>query len=170
MANDQPFNELGQILANGGEIALGLAISRGWTSGQIALLFRRRFEPITEADRARLTEIANRAVAAAEEINSMGEGESIDPSIIPTNPYLFGDEPEGKRGRMVGRFSPDEGEHWFDVYADLADITDREEMLQAIQELAESNWIKYPEGTARGFGGAPMESLLIEIKVVVKRY
>lgn len=170
MPSNQPYNELGQILAGGGDIALGLAISRGWTSTQIALLFARRFEPMRPGDRERLTALAERAVEAAGTIEGLDLSDPVDPSTIPTNPYLFGDEPDGRRAKLVGRFSPDDGINWFDVYADLADITDKEEMFQAIQDLAESNWNKYPEGGKGGFGGPPMTSLTIELTLIVKRY
>lgn len=71
MSSDQPYNELGQILANGGDIALGLAISRGWSSGQIALLFASRFSPMRPEDERRLHTLAFAATEAAERINSM---------------------------------------------------------------------------------------------------
>lgn len=170
MSSDQSFNELGQILSQGGDIALGMAIARGWSSQQIALLFSRRFEPMRPEDRDRLTSHANQMVEAAKRIGLQLPDEVVDPEGIPTNPYLFGDEPEGRRATLVGRFSPDDGGKWFNVYADLADITDQESMLQAIQELAEANWNKYPEGNTKGFGGGPMTSLTIELTLIVKRY
>lgn len=169
MSSDQPYNELGQILANGGEIALGLAISRGWTSSQIALLFSRRFEPMRDDDRKRLVDVAERAVAAGNALNDLYPDGVIDPNAIPDNPYLFGDDPAGRRARMAGRFTVDEGATWFDFRIDVADIESKSELLYAAEELIRENWSKYPEGKTGGFGG-PMPHLTIEIILAEKRF
>lgn len=169
MSSDQPFNELGQILAEGGEIALGLAIARGWSGAQIALLFARRFDPMTEMDRQRLIGIANRAVVAASAINEMDPDAAIDLSLIPENPYLFGDEPSGRRGKVAGRFTVDEGQNWFDFRVDVADITNPAAMFEAAEETIKADWSKYPEGGGKKFGGA-MESLTIELLLTERRF
>lgn len=169
MSSEQPYNELGQILSSGGEIALGLAISRGWSSSQIALLFSRRFDPMRDEDRQRLIDIANRAVAAAAQISDMPPDEDIDPNVIPTNPYLFGDDPSGRRAKVAGRFTVDEGANWFDFRHDISDIGNREQMLDEIQAAIESDFSKYPEGGGSKFGG-PMEHLTIELVLTVKRF
>jgi len=169
MPSDQPFNELGQILANGGEIALGLAISRGWSSQQIALLFSRRFEPITPQDRQRLTSLAERAVAAAAAINEMEADNAIDLEDIPVNPYLFGDDPSGRRGKVAGRFTLDEGEHWFDFRHDTADIGSVSQMMADVEAGILSDLAKYPEGGGGKFGGN-VEHLTIKLELTERRF
>lgn len=169
MSSEQPYNELGQILANGGEIALGLAISKGWTGSQIALLFARRFEPMRPEDRERLTGLANAALTAAAQISEMGPDDDIDPNTIPTNPYLFGSDPAGRRAKIAGRFTVDAGLNWFDYRHNVSDITNREQMLEEIQAAIESDWSKYPEGSGKKFGGA-MEHLTIELILTEKRF
>jgi hypothetical protein len=169
MPGEQPYNELGQILASGGEIALGLAIAKGWTGSQIALLFARRFDPMRPEDRDRLIDLANRALQAASDISDMPPDADIDPSGIPTNPYLFGDDPSGRRAKVAGRFTVDEGVNWFDYRHDISDITNREQMLNEIQAAIEQDWSKYPEGGGKKFGG-PMEHLTIELTLTEKRF
>lgn len=170
MSSDQPYNELGQILANGGEIALGLAISRGWSSSQIALLFAQRFEPISEIDRQRLIGLANRAVVAASEINDLDDDDIIPPDMIPTNPYLFGDEPGGRRGKIAGRWQDENTGQWYDFRMDVADITDKAAMLEQANEMARDNWNKYPEGKKGGFGQGELEHITIQLILAEKRF
>lgn len=170
MSSDQPFNELGQILAAGGEIALGLAISRGWTSGQIGLLFAKRFDPITEHDRARLFAIANAAVEAAATIQAMDPESPIDLETIPTNPFLFGDEPGGRRGSVAGRFMNEATGQWYDIRVDVADISNPQAMFDDAAELIRSNWSKYPEGTTGAFGKGQLDQITIELHLVERRF
>lgn len=169
MSSDQPYNSLGQILANGGEIALGLAISRGWTSGQIALLFARRFDPMAPDDRQRLIDLAERSVAAANAINAQQPGDDIDIEGVPINPYLFGDEPGGKRGKAVGRFSVDEGLHWFNFYHDTSDLSSPSQMFADAEAGIMADLAKYPEGGGSKFGGK-VEHLIITLEVTERRF
>jgi len=130
----QPYNSLGQIIAAGGEIALGLAIVHGWTDRQIALLFSRRFEPMRAEDRQRLTDIANAAIGAADRINAIPVGGDISLSDVPIIPGLFGDEPEGRRVKIIGEWQFEEGGQWYETRLDLADLPSLLELARLIAQ------------------------------------
>lgn len=136
MSTDNPFNSLGQILAEGGEIALGLAIARGWSDSRISSLFARRFEPMEPDERQRLIDLASRAVRAAQDINELPPGSSIDPSLLPINPSLYGDDPSGRRAILITEFSPDEGGNWFEARIDFADIPTMADLMAAVEAEA----------------------------------
>lgn len=169
MSSDQPFNELGQILASGGEIALGLAISRGWSDRQIALLFARRFEPMREEDRERLVTTANRMVEAARYLNDIGDDDEIQLGNVPINPYLFGINPGGARAKVAYRFSVDEGVNWFDGRIDAHDLSSKAALFDLIEEQINIDFAKYPEGGGSRFGGAK-EHLTIEVTITERRF
>lgn len=159
MSTDNPYNSLGQILAEGGEIALGLAISRGWSDQKIAALFARRFEPMADADRNRLTSLANAAVSAADQINAAIDGGEIDPSALPINPSLFGADPGGRRAILITEFSPDEGATWFEARIDFADVPTVAELQAAIEQEAARRITDSPSafGQTRGQEGPELQ-------------
>lgn len=133
---DQPYNSLGQIIAAGGEIALGLAIAYGWSDRQISLLFARRFEPMTPDDRRRLTDIAEASVNAARELNESGPSAGIGLGDVPIIPGLFGESPEGLRFKVIGEFQFDEGGKWYSARLDFPDVPTWQEMIAAIEAYA----------------------------------
>lgn len=97
MAESKQFNSLGQILAHGGEISLGLAISRGETAGQVFQTIATRWPDLSPQDRAELYGIANQGAAAGAYLNTLGPGEMPDLDLIPVNASLFGESSGGKR-------------------------------------------------------------------------
>lgn len=137
MSTDQPYNSLGQILAQGGEIALGLAIAHGWSDSKISALFARRFEPMSVTDRNRLVDLANAAIAAADVVNNLGESDALQPGDLPINSALFGDDSGGRRALLITEFSTDEGGKWYETRLTFADIPTMDEIREAIQAEAD---------------------------------
>jgi len=144
MATDQPYNELGQILSEGGEIALGLAFARGQSDSQIAILFARRFEPIRNSDAARLRELAERGVAAGNDLNELGPGDPIDISGIPTVSELFGDDPEGRRFFFIVEVDISGDGEWRELRLELSDFTSQDQLRDEANELASLRSTKSP--------------------------
>lgn len=136
MSTDNPYNELGQILAEGGEIALGLAIANGWTDSQLSALFARRFLPMRDEDREQLTGLAQAAVEAANIFNATDPQDRLNPADIPLNKWLPTERIGNNRLYWIGEFSFDAGESWFAVRGTSADITPGGEILSQIAEEA----------------------------------
>ena len=129
---EQPYNSLGQIIAQGGEIALGLAIAHGWTSGQIALLFARRFEPMRDDDRERLVAIADRSFRAAYLLSNKPDDFGISLDDIPIIEGLYGGENEGRRIKVIGEWQFEEGGQWYETRLDFPDLISLNEMMAMI--------------------------------------
>lgn len=185
MSPDNPYNSLGQIMAKGGEVALGLAMVRGWDETQISSLFSRRFEPLRDEDRAELRRFSARGVDAAQRIQDrqrqrlMGAIEdSIDRTTfmepgegfsdlglegIPINPNLFGGELDGRRARYVGILTDDEGKDILTVYGDLADLGSPWEIHDAVRDRAK----EMIDDSPKAFGGMNAEDVdAADIRVV----
>lgn len=128
MSTDQPYNSLGQILAEGGEIALGLAILRNWNSDQIAALFQRKFEPMRPEDRIRLTQLAQAAIAGAESSQNTPFGSPISLTDLPVNPELFGDDFSGKRSFYLTEVWNPFKDHWIEIRLEFAGVPTPEEI------------------------------------------
>src|SRR3990172_3853083 len=109
MSSGQPYNSLGQILSEGGEQALAMAIFNDIGADGILLLFRRRFEPITDSDRQDLTALANAGLAAGSVLTAADPFELMDVSQMPVNPFLWGGEAAGRRIRIIGEWQFEEG-------------------------------------------------------------
>lgn len=162
MSTDQPYNSLGQILSEGGEIALGLAIAHGWSEGKISALFARRFEPMSANDRNRLLEIASAAVSAADLVNNLGPNDSLVPGDLPITPELFGNDPEGRRALLITEFSTDDGGKWYETRLTFADIPTMEEIREAIAAEASRRIVDSP--SAFGLNrGDPQPELLFRV-------
>lgn len=132
MSSEQPYNSLGQILASGGEIALGLAMSHGVSPERIQALFARRFDPLQPNDRATLEQIARAGVAAGEMLSGLAPGESIPIHSIPINPNLFGDEPAGRRIKIIGEWQFPNSEQWIETRLEYPDLPTLDQILEDI--------------------------------------
>lgn len=148
---DQPYNSLGQILAKGGEIALGLALSGGWSEDRVRALFLRRFEPMTDADRGSLYEFAGRGVRAGELANSTAPEDQLPLSDIPINAALFDEDGGGNRVLVVVDYSFDGGATSFQVRLPFPDVPTAAEIAKAVGIEADELRERYP--TMRGVAG-----------------
>lgn len=111
--SSQPFNSLGQILAKGGEIALAQAIWQKQTPGQIAALFARKFDPMTNDDREKLYSLAEDMVASAKAISSADEDAELSSISPPLNESPSWDTSEGDRLHWTGVYRPVGNKTWY---------------------------------------------------------
>lgn len=169
MSTDQPYNSLGQILAQGGEIALGLAIQHGWTDTQINQLFARRFEPMQPSDRQRLTDIARAAVANVGQIEDIGDDSAIPISSIPINPELFGEEYSGKRSLFVTEvWNPITGK-WIQIRLDFPGIPSPQDIANAAADELRNRSRRSP-GRGNIKGVEEEEDLQVRIVLQERRF
>lgn len=165
----QPYNELGQILAEGGEIALATAILNGWSDERIAVLFQRRFEPITDSDRAALWRLSEDMVSAGRYLRDLPLDAPIDKANIPVNSRLGDEDEMGAAEYYKGRVRVPGTEQWYDIgvftgRADsLSDIVD--EILRQAQEYMDIS----PEGFGRMLGG-DANNLDVSIDLSERKY
>lgn len=159
MAGENPYNELGQILASGGEVALGLALYHGWDSGKIALLIGKRLKVAPGSDQETLQALAEDAIASGEYLNSLQPGETIDPNKIAFNPSLFGDDPGGRRWRWEAEYRFGEGGDWWRLTSGEADFGQLNQVVDIIAGAAVQNENTYraKEGVAGEQGSQPPE-------------
>jgi len=125
----RPYNSLQQILSSGGSVALGLAYAYKWSKDKISGLFARKFEPMLPDDKSQLIQIAMQGARAASEINKIPASEQIDTNLIPTNPFLFGDEPGGARVLYVVENAIDDGNRTLQIRLREEDFKTPEELL-----------------------------------------
>lgn len=136
MSTDNPYNELGQILSEGGEIALALAFAHGWSDDKIAALFARRFLPMRQEDQDRLRNISQAALDAGEAFNQTPTGERVSLEDIPLNPNLDPDRVGSNRIFWIGEFQFPGDESWFQVRGTAADNLTVGEILADLAEEA----------------------------------
>lgn len=146
MASGQPYDELGRILAEGGDIALGVAISHGSSPARIALIVRRHMANATEAEIAAVTRLANQGVDAARKLQDMPGSETINPADIPVNTLLFGDTPDGRRALVSVDFSVNDTDRWYRIDIGVVDISNQDAMLESAREEAERRLTDSPKG------------------------
>lgn len=169
MAKWNITGRLVDIFSRGGEIALGLAKSYSWTADKIAKLYERRFDPVTEFESSILESFTDSMVNSGYELMARGRGGEFDIGIIPENPYLFGDEPGGRRFLYIGesQFGP-EGQR----IASRVFMPDTASIEQIFAKLEAEAIRKAKSGTDpfRLGGVIPVEELLTRILVTERRF
>lgn len=139
------FNSLGQILAAGGEVSIGIQIARGMSSGRALQLIQERYTALDAQDQATLLDISLQGVAAGEYLNGLGTDDPIDLSNIPVNGNLFGDDMAGRRLLVAGTMRNGNTGDGTDIREAFATVGTAGEMIRYLQSLID-NWSEeYPE-------------------------
>lgn len=155
MSTDEPYNELGQILSEGGEIALALAFAHGWSDSKIAALFARRFLPMRPDDQDRLRGLADAALQAGEAFNQTPPSERVSLDDIPLNPHLSPDRVGSDRVYWIGEFQFPGDQNWFQIRGSSPDNVPVGEILSEIADEATSRAGRSPQSFGVPTGGEP---------------
>lgn len=139
------YNELGQILAQGGEIPIGIAISLGYGRQRIGKLIERKFGAMLESDVAKLYGIAEAGANAGRLITEKGIQTPIDLADIPTN-ALWGESlHQGNRGIIVAEYSPAEEGSRIQTRFWIPDFNSIEQLFSDLKETL-AKWQKQSPG------------------------
>lgn len=139
------YNTLGQILAAGGEVGVGLLIARGASRADVTAEIQQRFPDLPVNDVAALYDISFDIAQAGQNLTASDASRLFDLGLIPVNPSLFGSEPEGRRIQLVLNATNNNTGKSVLVYQDLADDTTLASVFDdAFERLA--GWIaQYPK-------------------------
>jgi len=128
MSSDQPYNQLGQILATGGEQSVALAMDRGWGSTRIVSMLARRYGPIASDTYESVRGIADSILRAGEGAFDVDITGRIPAERIPVVPELFGDDNEGQRTRYTAEVEFEGATNSVLVYGSFANIPTADEL------------------------------------------
>lgn len=145
MSSDQPYNSLGQILSQGGEIAVGLSLLRGGDRGSVLLLIGRRFGPMQDADREALVDFSQRMIDAGATISESEYAGPIPPEAVPLNQYLFGGTTEGRRSIFTVEVEFPGAEGRVEMRLTFPDLPTQEELREAALGRGGDIVTQYPE-------------------------
>jgi len=145
MASSGEYNSLGQVLAMGAEQSVAVMLARGASSGDISSLLKRKFGPIEPETESEVMSLATRMRESGRRI-TLGEIEGeLRAEEIVLVPQLFGDEPAGRRARVIGEVELEEGEPLIRVYVDFADLPSADQIYAEILSRAFEIITMYPE-------------------------
>lgn len=163
MSTDNPYNSLGQILSEGGEIALGIALFHGWDSGKIAILLTKRLKVAPGTDTDALFALATEALNSGTLAGSEDPNAPPDPFDIPVNGGLFGDAPEGRRLHWEAEYRFGTEGEWWRISGDESDLVPIGEIFDQIAGMATANETTYrtKEGIAGDVGSIPPEIRIV---------
>lgn len=142
------FNSFGQILRAGGEIALSIAKGLGFDQSRIARLIERRIRPDSPETMRQLDTFTDSMIGAGKIITGLDPHSQIELPSIPVNPYLFGDDPAGRRAFFTGEFSIEGIDKFYRVDVELADITTPSDIFESLNEEA----LRRVHDSPRAFG------------------
>lgn len=97
MTAGKAYNSLGQIIAHGGEVSVGILLSQGLQPGQVAAIISKRYPNLPPDQAADLLSIGEAGAEAAREINELGLDQRMPLELVPINSELFGSTPLGRR-------------------------------------------------------------------------
>ena len=160
MSNAHRYNSLGQILAAGGEIGIALQIAAGKDRNQVAVIIASRFPGLSLADTKRLYDFASQMAEAGQHSDWSSGEEIIDVESWPVNPYLFGNDPLGRRALIAGTYTSPATGKVIDIRAEIAGTETLDEVIEGLLEKlakfitmspAFANRIGFDTGSASDF-------------------
>jgi hypothetical protein len=128
MSTGNQFNQYGQILSTGGEIAIAFAMLRGADVLAVRSRLEKRYGPMPDNIWAQLLGIARETIAAGETLEGLPSDERPSPDMVVRNPFLFGDDWSGKRVRIITNSVNEMTGEPVDFWWDLPDLYERAEL------------------------------------------
>lgn len=101
MSQGNAYNELGQILSKGAEIAVGLAIATGKTPAEVYLMINSRWPQLSKPEQDELYIIGQAGARSGQDMNDAISSGNFDIESIPVQPSLFGSSAAGRRLAIV---------------------------------------------------------------------
>jgi hypothetical protein len=123
-----PFNQLGQIIAAGGERAVANLIASGADDQRVLQFFARNYPQIGADDRDSVVSLAGAGLAAGSILTNQQRNLPPFLGTIPVDNAVLGDETGGARIRLTVALTGDDGKTAFRVDLD-ADGTETIEQL-----------------------------------------
>lgn len=164
-----PYNELGQILASGGEISVAIGFAHGKTRNDQLLYVRKRFAPLPEDDETYLLDYSESISGMDSIIKGFAPHLPIPIALFPQNPFLFGDDFGGMRV-AVGFDAFREGDDSaIQIRTSYADAPSFEEILRDAEQELERRKRASP-GRFKGMDESDELGILIHILYAERRY
>lgn len=135
MAKPFMYNSLGQFIAEGGAISSGILTARGSTMDAIRAFIQRRVSGMSEPDFQDFYRKLIMGRDAANVMRQLDDDQTIDPSLVPMMPELFGMSPMARRLILAIDAQTDEMPRPWEVRVEQEDFWTREKLEQVIQDI-----------------------------------
>jgi len=132
MSTGQPFNQYGQILAEGGDLFAAMKLERGYTEEQVVALMLDRFKTNDNDAVLAIVLLAQLGRTAAQQLNAQGPNAPLSSVNIPINPYLYASGALGRRYRVIANYFYGDVDNAREVRVDMPDIIDWQEVYEAV--------------------------------------
>lgn len=130
------FQRIAAALSKGAEITAGIGTFYQWSKERLVTTLSTRFGLENPEDIDELLTFSRSGVEGARHVQDDPTGIEAWLDSIPTNPYLFGDDPAGRRGLYVGEFQPIPGGRWYRTDIGFEDLPDLEDWQSAVMAEA----------------------------------
>ena len=128
MSTGNQFNQYGQILSSGGEIAIAFALLRGQPVSAVRARLEKKYGPMSDSIWQQLLDASGEMIDAGTTLEGLPSDETPTPDMLPRNPYLFGDDWAGKRVRIITHSENVSTGEPVDFWWDLPDLYDKSEL------------------------------------------
>lgn len=169
MSTINPYNELGQILATGGEIALAIGFSHGRSDMDTIAYIRTRFPPLPRDDEDFLVRLSKSMSEMDDVIKSFDPSMQLPVTSFPRNPLLFGDDWGGKRIAIGFDASIEGSDQTVQIRTSFPDVPTFEDLLRAAEEELERRIRKSP-GEFAGMDEEKLDEIILHILYAERRF
>jgi len=160
MASINPYDELGRILASGGDFALANLMFSGATTEEIDKWRLVRFPDGTDDQWRQLREIAEQTRIAGERQLLLEYSDDEKRDITPVNDRLFGDEPGGRRSKFSFDVVNPDGKAIWSGTIDFPDWPTGDELEAAIRDQLRDQSDASPKAWRKAGGGDVAETTI----------
>jgi len=160
---------LRRMLSTGEDVAMAHAIANDNVKRQAGIISRWFSWGATDDDVSVVKGLATEATIAGNLLSGLDPQAGIDLSTIPTNPLLFGDNPEGRRIYIGSEFWIPGVENAFGLRMDFPDLRSTDQILEELEDEA----LKRIKDSPLGFGLTAAAALALDrsaISVAIKRF
>jgi len=168
MSTGREFNQYGQILAGGGEIAIAFATMRVQDLFKVRGRLEKKYGPMPQSVWDRLLGVADDIIASGERLEGLPADEIPSPDMVTRNPYLFGDEWQGKRVRLITHSINEVTGEPVDFWWDLPDLYERRELEEYWSDQMRDYTDQY-ERLRRWLAAKQMETIAKHTIIIAER-
>lgn len=169
MTSESIFSKFASIFAGGGIIQIARKLITGLSGKSLFLSLGERFNRVSPAEFLQMQDLAQNAIDGGETWRNLDPLAIPDPSILPENPALFGDDWFGKRALAVAHVVNEDSGDERDIWLELPDVVPFGEIEDLIQFQLSLFAASYPE-KFKAMDPTTQRSIAIQEVIAMKRY
>lgn len=166
---DNIFRKFANIFKGGGIIQIARKLLSGLSGSELFLSLGERFNRVSPQEFLQMEALASDAIGGGETWRDLDPLAVPNPSILPENPALFGDDWFGKRALVVASAINEDTGDERDIWLELPDVVPFQEIEDMIQFQLSLFAASYPDKFA-ALSPEANRSIAIQEVIAMRRF